>query len=107
MAEATSLSGPPSPGPRNDAIDRMLASRRVVLGGGVLALFALAAVFAPHNPVEQHLMLQYVPPAWDERAGPGYLFGTDNLGRDILSHVLAPSTRTGAGPPLTLRPPGR
>ena len=92
MAEAATLPGTPSPGPRNDAIARMLASPRVVLGGGVLVLFVLAAVFAPllapHDPVEQDLMLQYVPPVWDERAEPGYLFGTDNLGRDILSRLL-------------------
>ena len=92
MAEAAALPGPPSPGPRNDAIGRMLASPRIVLGSGVLLLFALAAVFAPllapHDPVEQDLMLQYVPPVWDERAEPGYLFGTDNLGRDILSRLL-------------------
>ena len=92
MADATATSGTPSPGPRNDAIDRLLASRRVVLGGGVLLLFALAALFAPlfapHDPVEQDLMLQYVPPFWDENAEPGYLFGTDNLGRDILSRLI-------------------
>ena len=91
MAEAA-VPGTPSPGPRNDALGRMLASRRVVLGGGVLMLFVLAAVFAPllasHDPVEQDLMLQYVPPVWNERAEPGYLFGTDNLGRDILSRLL-------------------
>ena len=58
----------------------------------MLALFALAAVFAPlfapHDPVEQDLMLQYVPPFWDERAEPGYPLGTDNLGRDILSRLI-------------------
>ena len=92
MAEATALPGTPSPDPRSHAIGRLLASRRVVVGGGVLALFALAAVFAPlfapHDPVEQDLMLQYVPPFWDEKAEPGYLFGTDNLGRDILSRLI-------------------
>ena len=92
MAEATALPGTPSPGPRSHAIGRLLASRRVVLGGGVLALFALAAVFAPlfapHDPVEQDLMLQYVPPFWDEKAEPGYPLGTDNLGRDILSRLI-------------------
>ena len=92
MADATATAGTPSPGSRNDAISRLLASRRVVLGGGVLLLFALAALFAPlfapHDPVEQDLMLQYVPPFWDENAEPGYLFGTDNLGRDILSRLI-------------------
>ena len=92
MAEAVAILGTPSPGPRNDAIGRMLVNRRVVLGGGVLLLFALAAVFAPlfapHDPLEQDLMLQYIPPFWDEKAEPGNLFGTDNLGRDILSRLI-------------------
>ena len=92
MAETAATSGTPSPGPGNDAIGRLLANRRVVLGGGVLLLFALAAVFAPlfapHDPVEQDLMLQYIPPFWNENAEPGYLFGTDNLGRDILSRLI-------------------
>ena len=92
MAEAAALPGTPSPGPHSNTAGRLLASRRVVLGGGVLALFVLAAVFAPlfapHDPVEQDLMLQYVPPFWDEKAESGYLFGTDNLGRDILSRLI-------------------
>ena len=92
MAEATALPGTPSPGPRSNAIGLLLANRRVVLGSGVLALFVLAAVFAPlfapHDPVEQDLMLQYVPPFWDEKAEPGYPLGTDNLGRDILSRLI-------------------
>ena len=92
MAEATALPGTPSPGPRSNAIGLLLANRRVVLGSGVLALFTLAAIFAPlfapHDPVEQDLMLQYVPPFWDEKAEPGYPLGTDNLGRDILSRLI-------------------
>ena len=92
MAETKAVPGTPSAGPRGSSAGRLLASRRVVLGGGVLALFAFAAVFAPlfapHDPVEQDLMLQYVPPFWDEKAEPGYPLGTDNLGRDILSRLI-------------------
>ena len=84
MAEAASVPGA--------ATRRLPVNLRVVLGGAVLAFFALAAVFAPllapHDPVEQDLMLQYVPPAWSDKAEPGYLFGTDNLGRDILSRLI-------------------
>ncbi len=92
MAEAAAVPGGSFPHTRESAVRRMLANPRVVLGGAVLLFFALAAVFAPllapHDPVEQDLMLQYIPPAWSERAEPGYLFGTDNLGRDILSRLI-------------------
>ena len=84
MAEAAALSG--------GAVRRMLANRRVVLGGAVLLFFAFAAVFAPllapRDPVEQDLLLQYIPPFWSDKAEAGYLFGTDNLGRDILSRLI-------------------
>lgn len=71
---------------------RLLSNRRVVLGGSVLLFFVLVAILAPliapHDPVEQDLMLQYIPPFWAEKAEAGYLFGTDNLGRDILSRLI-------------------
>ena len=89
MAEAAALVRPAGHG---GARHRLLASRRVVLGGAVLLFFALVALFAPvlapHDPVEQDLMLQYFPPFWDAKAEPGHLFGTDNLGRDILSRLI-------------------
>ena len=92
MAEAAAFSGASPAGRHGSAIRRLLANRRVVLGGAVLLFFALAAVLAPliapHDPVEQDLMLQYLPPIWADRAEPGYLFGTDNLGRDILSRLI-------------------
>ena len=91
MAEAAAVPGA-APRAGGGPARRLLANRRVVLGGAVLVLFALAAIFAPllapHDPVEQDLLLQYVPPAWSDKAEPGYLFGTDNLGRDILSRLI-------------------
>ena len=92
MAEAAAFSGATPARADSSALRRMLVNRRVVLGGAVLLFFALAAVFAPllapHDPVEQDLMLQYIPPVWADRAEPGHLFGTDNLGRDILSRLI-------------------
>ena len=91
MAEAAAVPGAARPA-GGSAVRRLLANRRVVLGGAVLVFFALAALFAPliapHDPVEQDLLLQYVPPAWSDKAEAGYLFGTDNLGRDILSRLI-------------------
>ena len=92
MAEAAAFSGATPARTDSSALRRLLANRRVVLGGAVLLFFALAAVLAPllapHDPVEQDLMLQYIPPVWADRAEPGHLFGTDNLGRDILSRLI-------------------
>ncbi len=47
-----------------------------------VALATLAPVLAPHSPLEQHLEDRLVPP------GARYPFGTDELGRDVLSRVL-------------------
>ena len=92
MAETAAVPGAGAAAAHGGAARRLLANPRIALGGAVLLFFALAAVFAPllapHDPVEQDLMLQYIPPAWSEKAEPGYLFGTDNLGRDILSRLI-------------------
>lgn len=65
---------------------------RVAFGGTVLALLAIAAVFAPvlapHNPVDQDLMVSFAPPFWSAGADPAYPLGTDSLGRDVLSRLL-------------------
>ncbi len=91
MAEAAAAPGA-APGAGSGPVRRLMANRRVVLGGAVLLAFSLAAVFAPllapHDPVEQDLLLQYAPPFWSDKAEDGFPFGTDNLGRDILSRLI-------------------
>ncbi len=61
-------------------------TRTTMAAVGVLALFALLAVFAPvlapADPAALHLTDRLLPP------GHGHLFGTDELGRDVLSRVL-------------------
>ncbi|MEX6507842.1 ABC transporter permease [Jiella sp. M17.18] len=65
---------------------------RVVFAGGFLLVLLLAAIFAPlvapHDPLEQDLMLNTLPPAWSADAEPGYVLGTDSLGRDVLSRLI-------------------
>lgn len=61
-------------------------SRYTVVGGAIVLVMFLVAVFAP-------LLSPYDPQGIDvikRLTGPGraYLFGTDNLGRDILSRVI-------------------
>ncbi|WP_433425183.1 ABC transporter permease [Microtetraspora malaysiensis] len=75
--------------PRTGGLIRRLPEawrRPLAITGGVVAIawivIALAApVLAPHDPLAQELP-RLAPP------GPGHWFGTDQLGRDILSRVL-------------------
>lgn len=65
---------------------------RLWLSGGWLVLLVLAAVFAPlvapKDPLMQDLFLGRLPPFWMDGAEPGYLLGTDSLGRDVLSRIV-------------------
>lgn len=65
---------------------------RLVVGGGFVLLLVLVALLAPwiapHDPLEQDLMLGTLPPAWLDGAEPGYWLGTDSLGRDVLSRLI-------------------
>jgi ABC-type dipeptide/oligopeptide/nickel transport system permease subunit len=61
---------------------------------GALILLALVAAgllapwLAPHDPMEQSLLNQLLPPAWMDGGDKSYLLGTDNLGRDLLSRLV-------------------
>lgn len=65
---------------------------RLWFSGGWLTLLVMAALFAPllapHDPLAQDLFLGRMPPFWLAGAEPGYLLGTDSLGRDVLSRLL-------------------
>jgi peptide/nickel transport system permease protein len=65
---------------------------RVLFGAAVLLLLTVVALAAPllspHDPLEQDLLLSFSPPFWRSGADPGYLLGTDSLGRDILSRLI-------------------
>jgi dipeptide transport system permease protein len=65
---------------------------RVLFGAAVVLLLAAAAaaapLLAPHDPLEQDLLLSFLPPFWRSGADPGFLLGTDSLGRDILSRLI-------------------
>ena len=65
---------------------------RLWLSGGWLTVLALTAIFAPlvapHDPLAQDLFLGRLPPFWMDGAEPGYLLGTDSLGRDVLSRII-------------------
>lgn len=69
-----------------DAWRRFRTNRKALLGMGMLAVFVLAAVFAPvvapYDPIKTNLKLQFAPPSLE------HLFGTDFYGRDVYSRVI-------------------
>jgi peptide/nickel transport system permease protein len=74
---------------RSFALDTWRRFRRspgALAGGIVIALIALAAIFAPfvapHDPLTQDLTAQSLPPS------AAHLFGTDKLGRDVFSRIV-------------------
>jgi peptide/nickel transport system permease protein len=74
-------------GRRGRAVRRLVRSPLAVTGLVVLTVAVLAAVLAPllapYSPTQAHFGSRFVPPG-----SPGFLLGTDSLGRDILSRVL-------------------
>jgi oligopeptide transport system permease protein len=63
----------------------------------VITLFFLMAVFAeqisPHNPLKIYSGQKFLPPSWVQVEGgksgqPGFLLGTDTIGRDVLSRTI-------------------
>ncbi len=64
----------------------------LLLGGGGVAVLLLVGLLAPwlapHDPMEQDLLAQNLPPFWSAARDPAYLLGTDSLGRDLLSRLI-------------------
>ncbi len=65
----------------------------LVAAAGLLALAlvllaVLAPALAPFDPDQQKLLARLRPPLGFERANPAHWFGTDQLGRDLLSRCL-------------------
>jgi peptide/nickel transport system permease protein len=63
------------------------ASVIVILGLVVVALFG--EHMTPFGAHEQHLRFRFRPPIWMPEADPRFVFGTDGVGRDILSRLVA------------------
>jgi peptide/nickel transport system permease protein len=67
-------------------------SPRVIIGLTIVVLIGLCAVLAPllapHDPNEQNLISTLLPPAWAAGGEAAFPFGTDSLGRCVLSRLL-------------------
>src|SRR5215471_14891407 len=73
--------------------------RRIARGGVpylsllIFALVLIAAIggeaVAPHDPNGLDLGAAFHPPAWQDGGSLDHLLGTDNLGRDVFSRIIA------------------
>lgn len=74
------------------ALPPWLRSARVLTGLAIIVLIGLCALFAPllapHDPNEQNLVATFLPPVWAQGGDTAFLFGTDSLGRDVLSRLI-------------------
>jgi peptide/nickel transport system permease protein len=75
------------PTPFQEKWIRLLRNKGAVVGMGIIALFVVLALFAPliapQDPLEQTISMRKSPPFTT-----GYLLGTDELGRDMLSRLI-------------------
>jgi oligopeptide transport system permease protein len=81
-----------------DAWFRLIRNKAAVVGMVIIVLFVLMAAFAsviaPHNPLQIHDGMGFLPPAWVQESATGkignpqFLLGTDTIGRDVLSRVI-------------------
>ena len=92
MADVTSPAMPQPPSRLAKRIRALLAEPKVIFGGGFILILLILAIFAPYiapkDPLEQDLMSGTLPPSWIEGSDPGFLLGTDDLGRDVLSRAI-------------------
>ncbi len=74
------------------AAARALGEPRVAVGGALMLLILLVAIFAPalapHPPNAQDLLNTLLPPAWSQGGDWSFPLGTDSLGRCILSRLI-------------------
>jgi len=70
----------------------LFRSARVTVGLGLVLCIAMTATFAPwlapHDPAEQNLLSILLPPMWSSGGEAAFPFGTDSLGRCVLSRLI-------------------
>ena len=75
------------PTPFQEALHNLKQNRAAVAGLIIIALFLIVGIFAPlispHDPFSQIIANRKLPPF-----SAGYLLGTDDLGRDMLSRLI-------------------
>jgi len=60
----------------------------LVLVALVMSVAVLAPLLSPHDPAQQDIVSRLQPPFWARGGSLDHPFGTDSVGRDILSRVI-------------------
>ena len=75
-----------------DAFQRMRRSPAAIIGGTIIGMFVLVAIFAPflapYDPTRGNLGDSYLTPSWE------HPFGTNIQGQDVLSRIIFGSRLT-------------
>lgn len=91
MNPAETGAGAP-PRPASDTWRRAAAHKGLLIGGALVLLILIIALFAPllapHDPYTQDLTARLIPPFWYADGSMEHPLGTDALGRDYLSRML-------------------
>jgi ABC-type dipeptide/oligopeptide/nickel transport system permease subunit len=70
---------------------RIWRTKGLVVGGGIVLVIVLIAIFgpslAPHDPLTGYMLDRLKPPIWNGGTSK-YILGTDALGRDELSRLI-------------------
>lgn len=78
--------------PSQVALHRARRHLGLQIGMSVVLVYVIAAVFAPwlapHDPYAQNIANQFAPAVWQAGGDWTHIFGTDGLGRDLLSRVI-------------------
>jgi peptide/nickel transport system permease protein len=92
MADVAATASPKPPSRTTRRLRALLLEPKVIFGGGFILILIVLAIFAPYiapkDPLEQDLMSGTLPPVWLDGSDPGFLLGTDDLGRDVLSRAI-------------------
>jgi peptide/nickel transport system permease protein len=71
---------------RRELLGQLVRSKTFLIGAAIVVFWVVCALFggtlAPHDPLAQNLLLTNHSPV------SGHWFGTDQLGRDVLSRVI-------------------
>ncbi|MDF2179587.1 ABC transporter permease subunit [Aliiglaciecola sp. CAU 1673] len=82
----------PFPSPVRQTWNEFRRNHIALLGLWCLAFFVLLSIFgpilSPYSALEQNTDAILLPPAWEPNGSTPFLFGTDSLGRDLLTRVV-------------------